>query len=122
MPLTLLVTLIGIVLAPALSYLAIKLTKSGRINTTEASVLWDESKAMRDAYRDEAVQLRSETVALRAECQALRAEVLALREESKAMRVESMALREEAVAWRVEAVALREKGREVNAPRRTRKS
>lgn len=46
------IAIIGILTAPLLSYIAAARKMSGKVNTSEASELWAESKAMRADYRE----------------------------------------------------------------------
>lgn len=76
------------------AWLVARRKASGRIETTEAATLWEESQAMRKELREEAVVLRQEVLAMREEAVAMRNETLVLREEAVAMRAELTVLRE----------------------------
>ncbi len=97
---TILIPLLGVILAPLLTYLVARRRSSGKVDTTEAATLWVEAGKMREEYRTEAESCRVEAEQLRVE-QAL------LREEMAAMRQEAIVLRAEATAWHAEAVELR---------------
>jgi chromosome segregation ATPase len=50
---TWLLTVIGVLVAPIVSYIAAAKKFSGRINTTEADALWQESASIREDYRSQ---------------------------------------------------------------------
>lgn len=50
--------LLGAVVTGGFGYLIARRNTSGRVNTTDAAKLWDESNAMRQELRDEVVALR----------------------------------------------------------------
>lgn len=78
------------------TFLGYKLAKrkaSGLIDTTEASELWAESRAIRDGLREEAETLRQEVVSLRKEAASMREEMVQLRQEAASLRNESADLR-----------------------------
>ncbi len=114
-PWTVAIPIVGVVVTPLLSYLVSRRKSSGRINTTEAATLWEEAEKMREAYREEAIQLRTEAAGLRAEVAALRGEVSALtasiaelRSEAAATTVELARLAVERATMVVELAALGE--------------
>lgn len=51
---------IGVVVTTLGSYLVTRLKNSGKVDTTEAAILWAESQAMRKELRDEVVSLRNQ--------------------------------------------------------------
>jgi len=98
--------IVGVVATPLLSYLVSRRKSSGRIDTSEAQSLWDEAAAQREAYREEATQLREEAKALRAEVAALRAEVLELTSSLAQLRSEAAATTAELARLAVERAAM----------------
>lgn len=89
--------LLAIFIGPLVTYLVAKRKLSGKINTSEASSLWDEAGKLRAEYKEEVAALR---VALR-ECEARvahvedRNRIAALENESLRKRIE---LNEETIA------------------------
>lgn len=75
----LLLSLIGVVVAPALTYVVATRRTSGRVDTTEAEKLWDESRGLKAELAAEKASLSLETRDLRADNYSLRNEVLDLR-------------------------------------------
>lgn len=63
---TLLVALAAAVVGPLAAYITATRKLSGKIGTSEAGQLWQESKAIRDDYRDRLVQTDARTAALEA--------------------------------------------------------
>lgn len=90
---TTILPLVGVILAPLLTYIVAVRRSSGKIQHTEAATLWEEAEKMRAAYREEADSLRTESAAMRTEMTALR--------------IETAGLREQAILWRTEAAELR---------------
>lgn len=101
--------------ASLVTWLVARRRTSGRVDTTEASTLWQEGAAMRAELRDETVSLRAEmvrmrdeAVVLRSEASTLRGEASSLRDEMAALRAESALLREETIRLNVEVAQLRD--------------
>lgn len=69
-------------LSPAFALWIVKIKSSGRINTTEASDLWQESKSIREELRDEVAELQREIGQLRIENQTMEAEINELKMEN----------------------------------------
>lgn len=89
------------------TYFSMRRAKSGRINSSEADVLWSESGAIRRELREQIQQLEvhlakneAEIAALRAENAELKHEVLTLRSENAGLKVQIEKLREENVELR----------------------
>lgn len=57
------------VITGLVSYLIVRRTNSGNIDTSDAAVLWAESQAMRKELRDEVVSLRTEVTSLKRDLQ-----------------------------------------------------
>ena len=87
--------ILGVVVAPFVTYLAARRKSSGSVDTTEAGTLWAEADRMRQSYRDETERFRNETLALRAEVASLRADNQTLQETCNKCRIETLALRQE---------------------------
>lgn len=68
---TFLVALAAVVVAPLVGYVTATRKLSGKIATSEAGQLWEESKAIRDDYRDRLVLTDTRTAALEARVAAL---------------------------------------------------
>lgn len=90
-----------------ITYAAMRRGKSGRINTTEADQLWNESTAIRRELREQIAQLERHISAnevdiakLRAENAELKHEVLTLRTENQSLKVQVEQLRAENVELR----------------------
>lgn len=75
-------------LSPIFAFLIIKTKSSGRINTTEASDLWKESKSIREELRDEIMELQREINQLRIENQTMEAEINGLKMENLVLKNE----------------------------------
>jgi len=78
---TAVVPLIGIIVAPLLTYLVARRRSSGRIDTTEAATLWTEAEKLRKLYQDEAERLRKELTGVQEQLATLSAEITVLRKE-----------------------------------------
>lgn len=61
------VALVVAVLGPLLTYLAAARRLSGRIATTDAAVLWEESRSMRQDYIGQIADLRAQVAEARAQ-------------------------------------------------------
>lgn len=61
---------IGIVVAPLVAFLAAKRTSAGRIATSEAADLWNESQKIREFLSDQLISLRQELAAATEEAKA----------------------------------------------------
>ncbi len=70
--------LIGTIVAGLFTYLIAIRKTSGRINTTEATKLWEEAADIREVYRHEIAELRSEVSVLKKQNRELNAEVASL--------------------------------------------
>ncbi len=86
---------IGMIAAPGIAYLVARRKSSGRVDTTEASTLWDEASKMRQTYQEEAAECKKEQATLRAEIVFLRGEVAALRTETAALREAGVLMRQQ---------------------------
>lgn len=75
-------------LAPFFAYLGVTRKLSGRIDTTEAGLLWREAGLMREEYRARAEQCETSLKAIRNELQIAVARNTALRRENKQLREE----------------------------------
>lgn len=75
--------MVGIVISAVVTYLVGRRSKTGRVATSEAADLWNESKAMRQELREEAASLRSGTAVLVARVEALELENADLRRRLK---------------------------------------
>jgi septal ring factor EnvC (AmiA/AmiB activator) len=60
----LLLAVAALIVAPLVGYVTATRKLSGKINTSEASKLWDESSKIRDDYRDQIAESNKRTVAL----------------------------------------------------------
>jgi len=49
---TTIIPVIGVIVAPILTFIIATRRMSGKVNTTEASELWDEARDIRNDYRD----------------------------------------------------------------------
>lgn len=58
-------SLVGVVIGPIITWKIAKRNTSGSIDTSEAATLWAESNEMRKELRDEVVTLRTELKAVR---------------------------------------------------------
>lgn len=70
--------ILGTVIAALFTYLIAIRKSSGRIDTTEASKLWEEAADIRDVYRHEIAELRGEVHALKKHNRDLNVEIRAL--------------------------------------------
>lgn len=66
------ISLLGVIVASGGTYLIARRKASGRVDTTEAAVLWKQSQAMRKELRDEVVDLKEQLREARAEIVELR--------------------------------------------------
>lgn len=83
----------GAALTALVTWLVARRQTSGRVATSDAEQLWQESQSMRADMRKEIVGLRSELEAARKETHDLRVELEASRKESRALRAELATLR-----------------------------
>jgi chromosome segregation ATPase len=97
---TIVVGILGVVLGPLAAYIVAARRFSGKVTTSEASQLWDESKSMREDYR-ERLRLAGEDIARLAERisrleeanDVLRGEVRHLETSNEELRIENAALK-----------------------------
>jgi hypothetical protein len=82
------VPIIVALLTPFFAYLGIARKLSGRIDTTEAGLLWKEAGLMREEYRLRATQCETNLRAAKNELQIAVARNTALRRENKQLREE----------------------------------
>ena len=107
--------LIGPMVAAALTagasaivtYAAMRRSKSGRINSSEADVLWTESTALRRELREQVQALEKHIQSNEVEIAGLRSENAALKHEVLMLRQENAALKIQVDAVKVENVDLR---------------
>lgn len=83
------------VLGPIWAYLAAAKKLSGRINTSEASQLWDEAGKLRFEYKAELTELREITTRLRVRIEELDEKNEALHSENETLRFEVLRLQDE---------------------------
>lgn len=88
--------------ASVVTYFTVRRSKSGRINSSEADVLWEESTSIRRELREQVQQLERhislnevEIQKLRTENAELKHEVLVLRQENAALTVQVEKLKAE---------------------------
>jgi Skp family chaperone for outer membrane proteins len=98
---------LGVVLTAVVTWRIARRKSSGRIDTSEATDLWGESKAIREDLRNEANALRAEVAAARAEAAACRTQVDVERSRADRAQGEVASLREEVSALRKEVATLR---------------
>lgn len=103
-PWSIIIPIIGVIVAPILTYIVAVRKTSGRVDTTEAATLWAEAEKMREIYRQEGIELRAQIRSLEDRLDKARDESEAARQESKAARQESQTARAESETLR-EALA-----------------
>lgn len=89
---------ITVVVASGVTYATMLRAKSGRIKSTEADDLWEESSNIRRFLREEVSGLKTELVEMREENALLRQEVLTLRTENSELKTEVLKYRQENAA------------------------
>lgn len=89
------------------TYAAMRRSKSGRINSSEADVLWTESSAIRRELREQVQALEKHIQANEVEIAGLRSENAALKHEVLMLRQENAALKIQVDHLRVENINLR---------------
>lgn len=92
--------------ASLLTYLSVRLGKSGRINSSEADDLWKESGAIRR-------ELREQVRALEARCAENEEEIIRLRAENAELKHELLTVRAENAALSVEVGRLTQENKEL---------
>lgn len=70
------IALAAVIVGPFVTWMVAKRTASGRIQTSTADTLWREATALREAYLQEIVALRTELASARAELSGLRTELI----------------------------------------------
>jgi len=104
--------------ASGATYLAVRRAKSGRINSSEADVLWEESTAIRRELREQVQQLQHEIAQSNARIGELRTENAELKRELLTLRAENADLLVQVDQLKSENVDLRSrvmKGEEAEA-------
>ncbi len=95
--------------ASVVTYLTMRRAKSGRINSSEADILWEESTAIRRELRDQVGQLENHIGRNEAEISHLRVENADLKHEVLKLRSENAGLTLQIEGLKAENVDLRRK-------------
>lgn len=95
-----LLSLLGVMVAAAFTAWTANRVKSGKIATSEATQLWQESGAMRKELKEEIVELKKEMEAFKAENMSLREENAKWRQRFEDMQKELDAVKAENLALR----------------------